>query len=164
MSNSSINNNSNDYQKQEGRKEVSGASISSSIYLFDLALFAAGSFILMSFASAPAMLTNTAFAQEGDNNTSAAVNMTSITTTTTADNLLYEETGNTMGNEIIAIANNLAVVEVAYNAGGDYNGTAVGDLATATYTISSGGQRSGSGKVMLISTSNSDLTSIGSIF
>jgi hypothetical protein len=74
-------------------------------------LFAAGGFISMSFTSAPMMLTNAAFTQEG-NDTTAAPNTSGITTTTTADNLLYEETGNTMGNEIIAITNNSAEMTV----------------------------------------------------
>jgi hypothetical protein len=61
-------------------------------------LFAAGGFILMSFTSAPTMLTDAIFAQEG-NDTTTAPNTTGTTTNTTADNLLYKETGNIMENE-----------------------------------------------------------------
>lgn len=94
------------------------------------------------------MTTTAAFAQEPNN---AIANMT-----TTSENLLYEERGNTISGRVIATANDSAAIEVTYNASRIYNGTLLRDLATATHTIDNTGQLSGSGqgllKVLLMAT------------
>lgn len=43
--------------------------------------------------------------------------------TTTSENLLHEERGNTISDRVIATANDSAAIEVTYNASGIYNGT-----------------------------------------
>lgn len=79
-----------------------------------MTLLTGGGFVLISFTSTP-MTTTAALAQEPNN---AIANMT-----TTSENLLHEERGNTISDRVIATANDSAAIEVTYNASGIYNGT-----------------------------------------